>query len=444
MTNNARISFVIRYSLFVSMRVLVVDVGGTHVKLMHSGSPEARRFDSGDGFTPQQVVAGVKAHTADWKYDAITIGIPSPVVRGAVSEEPWNLGKGWVGFDWAAALGVPVRILNDAAMQALGSDEGGRMLFSASVRARHRAGRRWAGRGARARALSVQGSDVRGRARPAWPGALGEERGERPCSKARSCCAPRSPPNTSCSAAATCDCSRDLPKGVRRGSNDKAFEGGFRAWDSRRSPGQRLAAEDAVVFAPREHLRELFAKDPGRADRFFLRSASTCSSLFEELDLAGFDDGALRAGAQDRWRGGCAIRCSPARRSTSRNSVPVCTLALRNRSNRPMTVGGRDVMPEVRAALDHIARVRPRPSATASGSVYTGLRITDFVNIGIGGSDLAPAMVAQALTPYTHDGPRNTSSRTSTAPTSPTRCARCTRRRRCSRSRRRPSRPRKR
>jgi len=111
------------------MRVLVVDVGGTHVKLMHSGSPEARKFDSGDGFTPAQVVAGVKATTADWKYDAITLGIPSPVIRGKVMEEPWNLGKGWVGFDWAAALGKPVKILNDAAMQALGSDEGGRMLF---------------------------------------------------------------------------------------------------------------------------------------------------------------------------------------------------------------------------------------------------------------------------------------------------------------------------
>ena len=86
------------------MRVLVVDVGGTHVKLMHSGSPEARKFDSGDGFTPQQVVAGVKANTADWKYDVITIGIPSPVLRGQVMEEPWNLGKGWVGFDWADAL----------------------------------------------------------------------------------------------------------------------------------------------------------------------------------------------------------------------------------------------------------------------------------------------------------------------------------------------------
>jgi len=111
------------------MRVLVIDVGGTHVKLMHSGDTEVRKFDSGDGFTPHQAVAGIKAHTAGWTFDRATIGIPSPVIRGAVVQEPWNLGTGWVGFDWEAALGVPVRIMNDAAMQALGSDEGGRMLF---------------------------------------------------------------------------------------------------------------------------------------------------------------------------------------------------------------------------------------------------------------------------------------------------------------------------
>ncbi len=143
------------------MRVLVVDVGGTHVKLMHSGNPDARRFDSGDGFTPQQVVAGVKANTADWHYDVITLGIPSPVLRGKVIEEPWNLGKGWVDFDWAAALGKPVKIMNDAAMQALGSDEGGRMLFlGLGSGLGTDAPRRGPHRGARARAPAVQGPDV--------------------------------------------------------------------------------------------------------------------------------------------------------------------------------------------------------------------------------------------------------------------------------------------
>jgi hypothetical protein len=110
------------------MRILVVDVGGTHVKLIVTGA-EPRKFDSGDGFTPQQLIAGVRRHTADWAFDVATIGIPAPVIRGAVMEEPWNLGPGWVGFDYEGEIGVPTRIINDAAMQALGSYEGRRMLF---------------------------------------------------------------------------------------------------------------------------------------------------------------------------------------------------------------------------------------------------------------------------------------------------------------------------
>ena len=78
------------------MQVLVIDVGGTHVKLMRTGSTETRKFTSGDGFTPRQVVTGTQAHTADWTFDAVTIGIPSPVIRGVVVQEPWNLGTGWV------------------------------------------------------------------------------------------------------------------------------------------------------------------------------------------------------------------------------------------------------------------------------------------------------------------------------------------------------------
>ncbi|MGH9200261.1 MAG: ROK family protein, partial [Vicinamibacterales bacterium] len=111
------------------MTVLVIDVGGTHVKMRLSTNTERRQFDSGDDFTPQKLVDGVRRHTKDWKFDVATIGLPTPVLRGRVMEEPWNLGRGWVGFDFSAALGVPVKILNDAAMQALGSDEGGRMLF---------------------------------------------------------------------------------------------------------------------------------------------------------------------------------------------------------------------------------------------------------------------------------------------------------------------------
>lgn len=111
------------------MNVLVLDVGGTHVKLAVAGHRRAAKFDSGPHLTPSRMVAGVKAAVADWPYDVISIGYPGPVVRGRPSGEPRNLGRGWVRYDFEKAFGCPVRIVNDAAMQALGSYEGGRMLF---------------------------------------------------------------------------------------------------------------------------------------------------------------------------------------------------------------------------------------------------------------------------------------------------------------------------
>jgi polyphosphate glucokinase len=111
------------------MNVLVLDVGGSHVKFLLTGQTEPRRFDSGPELSAQQMVDGVKRGTEDWKYDAVSIGYPGPVRRGKPAAEPVNLGKGWVGFDYEAAFGCPVRVLNDAAMQALGSYEGGKMLF---------------------------------------------------------------------------------------------------------------------------------------------------------------------------------------------------------------------------------------------------------------------------------------------------------------------------
>ena len=105
------------YMLSACMRILVIDVGGTHVKLMHTGSTEVRKFDSGNGFTPEQVIAGVRLHTADWTYDVVTIGIPSPVIRGRVYAEPWNLGTGWVAFDWAAGLVGALQAATNAGMR---------------------------------------------------------------------------------------------------------------------------------------------------------------------------------------------------------------------------------------------------------------------------------------------------------------------------------------
>ena len=111
------------------MNVLVVDVGGTHVKLLATGQSEPRKFVSGPTLTAEQMVAGVKELARDWKYDVVAIGYPGPVLHGRPVAEPHNLVPGWVGFDYQAAFGCPVKVINDAAMQALGSYKGGKMLF---------------------------------------------------------------------------------------------------------------------------------------------------------------------------------------------------------------------------------------------------------------------------------------------------------------------------
>jgi polyphosphate glucokinase len=111
------------------MNVLVVDVGGTHVKLLATGQSEPRKFVSGSILTAEQTVAGVKELARDWTYDVVAIGYPGPVLHGRPVAEPHNLAPGWVGFDYQAAFGCPVRVINDAAMQALGSYQGGKLLF---------------------------------------------------------------------------------------------------------------------------------------------------------------------------------------------------------------------------------------------------------------------------------------------------------------------------
>jgi hypothetical protein len=109
-------------------KILVIDVGGTHVKFMISRAKK-RKFKSGPKMTPREMVAQAKSELNGWKYDAIAIGFPAPVRDGRILSEPKHLGKGWVGFNFEKAFGKPVRILNDAALQALGSYRGGRMLF---------------------------------------------------------------------------------------------------------------------------------------------------------------------------------------------------------------------------------------------------------------------------------------------------------------------------
>ena len=114
-------------------RILVIDVGGTNVKMMISRA-KRRKFKSGPKMTPREMVGQIKLELQDWKYDAISIGFPAPVRDGRILLEPKHLGKGWMRFDFEKAFRKPVRIVNDAALQALGSYRGGRMLFLDSAR----------------------------------------------------------------------------------------------------------------------------------------------------------------------------------------------------------------------------------------------------------------------------------------------------------------------
>jgi polyphosphate glucokinase len=111
------------------MNVLVIDIGGTHVKVLVTGQDEHREFESGPALTPKRMVSEVRKLVADWKYDVISVGYPGTVFRGRPISEPWNLGKGWAGFNFGAAFKRPAKVLNDAAMQALGSYQRGKMLF---------------------------------------------------------------------------------------------------------------------------------------------------------------------------------------------------------------------------------------------------------------------------------------------------------------------------
>ena len=112
-----------------SPRVLVIDVGGTNIKMLATGQTEPRRYPSGHTMTPGRMIRVVKESVRDWKFDCVSLGFPGPIINECPLRDPHNLGSGWVGFNFREAFGCPVKIINDAAMQALGSYQGGRMLF---------------------------------------------------------------------------------------------------------------------------------------------------------------------------------------------------------------------------------------------------------------------------------------------------------------------------
>ncbi len=214
------------------MKVLVIDVGGTHVKVLATGRRKSIKIASGPDLTPAKMVNAVRQATKGWKYDVVSIGYPGAVVHGKPISEARHLGGGWVGFDFRRAFRRPVRVINDAAMQALGSYRGGRMLFLGLG----------TGLGS---ALIVDGALEpmelahlpyrRGRTYEDYVGKAGLERlGKKKWRRHVENVVER------LKAALQADdvvlgggnvkLLRTLPAGARRGSNEKAFVGGFRLW----------------------------------------------------------------------------------------------------------------------------------------------------------------------------------------------------------------------
>ena len=223
------------------LNVLVVDVGGTHVKLLATGRREPIKIPSNPAMTPAEMVAAVKTATAGWRYAAVSIGYPGAVLHGKPVAEPHNLGGGWVGFNFRKAFGCPVRIMNDAAMQALGSYRGGRMLFLGLG----------TGLGT---ALIVDGvlepmelahlPYKKGRTYEEYVGhaglkRLGRKKWERQVADVVRLLTAALEADDVVLGGGNVKLLRTLPAGARRGANRNAFAGGYRLWDQKPAPARR-------------------------------------------------------------------------------------------------------------------------------------------------------------------------------------------------------------
>jgi polyphosphate glucokinase len=215
------------------MKILVLDVGGTHVKMLATGRHKKREFSSGKELTARQMVEQVLALTKDWDYEAVSLGFPGLVGHDGPRAEPVNLGPGWVGFDFAAAFGRPVKILNDAAMQALGSYAGGRMLFlglgtslgsaliAANVIVPLELGQLPYPEGELRKTLGDEGLER-----------LGREKWQRALAEAVRTLKGAFVADYVVLGGGNAKKVDPLPEGTRLGGNENAFEGGFRLWET--------------------------------------------------------------------------------------------------------------------------------------------------------------------------------------------------------------------
>jgi len=238
------------------MKILAVDVGGTHVKILATRQTQKREIVSGPGMTARQMVSAVKKLAKGWAYDVVSVGFPGPVLHGRPLAEPHNLGPGWAGFDFASAFGLPVKVVNDAAMQALGSYRGGRMLFL--------------GLGTGLGTAMI----LNGIVEPMELGHLpykkgtfedyvgdrglhrvGKKRWRKLVKDVIERLVAATEPDDVVIGGGNLIHLKTLPKGCRAGNNDNAFIGGFRMWDSARAPINRGSKKKKPTIAGKQRTR---------------------------------------------------------------------------------------------------------------------------------------------------------------------------------------------
>lgn len=413
-----------------SKKVLVLDIGGTHVKALVTGQSKHRSFASGPMLTPKQLVSDVYKLVEGWSYEVISIGYPGPVVHNRPITEPYNLGKGWAGFNFAQAFGRPVKVVNDAAMQALGSYRGGKMLFLGLG----------TGLGS---ALIVDGivepmelahlpyrkatyEDYVGHAALQ---ADGKKKWQRHVADVvAKLIAALEPDDTVIGGGNVAELD-ELPPHCRAGDNANAFPGGFRLWDDERAdthpglhPLQPNKADESNSLTnqstksrggprpvwtrlsehykeiSRLHLRDLFGRDPNRGSRMtveamgihFDYSKNRITDETLELLVSLAEQSGLRGKIEAMLRGE-TINVTEHR--------AVLHVALRAPKGASIVVDGKNVVPEVQAVLTRMADVA---EGIRSGrwKGHTGKPIKNVVNIGIGGSDLGPVMAYESLKYY--------------------------------------------
>jgi glucose-6-phosphate isomerase len=414
------------------MNVLVIDVGGSHVKILATGEKNAGEFISGPTMTVDQMVSGVTKLAKGWNYQVVSIGYPGVVLHGRPVTEPHNLAPGWVGFDFEAAFERPVKLTNDAAMQALGSYNGGKMLFL--------------GLGTGLGSAMIVNGTVESMELGHLPykkatyedylGERGLKRGGRKEWRRRvkdvvEFLVAALEPTDVVIGGGNVARLKEMPPGCRAGDNANAFRGGFRLWEDgdgdvaapvgaptagreRAIPGkspETAPSSSSLVILPawkalnahyatvRDlHLRTLFADDAKRGERFSAQAAGihldysknrvTGETLALLLRLA--EECGLRSRIDAMFRGE-AINVTEKR--------AVLHIALRAPKGQSIVLDGNDVVPLVHSVRDKMAVFAERVRS-GEWRGHTGKPIRNVINIGIGGSDLGPRMAYTALQDY--------------------------------------------